>query len=251
MYLTSIQIEELVLKNQYKYTGNKGQSRCFSGHFENSTKLPALALPGGDIGELVVLYSAGITYGIDIDLLQSVKTLEEIVGKGKNDEYQHSIVGNAEECRYLHLLSENPEMYSLNKENVSTLFSTMEQSFLGKKGQSKYNEVYKESACVFVQGEVGVLPHYIFETFEQRIDARILIYHKTFVDQRRRNFSTNLYKNEAVKLYAGLSEEYLYEALSEIGDAHVIETVNKLDPNMPIYSATISPSGSVKIENYS
>ncbi len=251
MYLTSSQIEELISENQYKYTGNKSQSRCFSGHYENNTNLPALALPGGDIGELVVLYAASITYGIDIDLLQSTKILKELVGKGNNDVYQHSMADNAEECRYLHLLSETPEMYSLKSDDISALYSTIEQSLLSKKKQSKFNEVYKESACVFIEGEVGILPHYIFETFEQRIDARIFIYHKTLVDERRRAYATNLFKNNAVKLYNGLSEEYLYEVLSEIGDAHVIETVNRIDPHVPIYSAVISSSGSIKIENYS
>lgn len=251
MYLTSSQIEELISENQYTFTGNTNESRCFSGHFENSINLPALALPGGDIGELAVLYSASLAYGFEVNLVESIKVIEDIVGTRKSDTYQHSGLNCAEECRYLHLLSESPEIYSIKKDAVTDLFSTIEQSRIGSKTSSGFKELYRESACVIVDGNVGILPHYIFETYEQKIDARIFIYHKTFVDQRRHKISEALVERKAVKLYKGLSEEYLYEVISEIGDSHVIETINKIDSKIPIYSAVITPSGVIKIENYS
>ncbi len=251
MYLTSSQIEELISENQYTFTGNTNESRCFSGHFDNSNNLPALALPGGDIGELAVLYSASLVYGFEVNLLQSAKVIEDIVGTSKNSMYQHSSLNCAEECRYLHLLSESPEIYSIKKDSATDLFSTIEQSRIGSKTSSGFKELYRESACVIVEGNVGILPQYMFETYEQKINARIFIYHKTFVDQRRHKISQALIKTKAVKLYKGLSEEYLYEVISEIGDAHIIETVSKIDSKIPIYSAVITPTGAIKIENYS
>lgn len=251
MYLNRDQIEELITQNQYKFKGKKEESRCFSGHYVNSDLLPALALPGGDIGEIVLVQSAAEIYGFEVDIKKSIKILQEIVGINKTTSFQHSSVNIAEQCRYLHLLSESPEIYSIKKETINALFSTVEQSNLVKKTNSQQRESVKENACLIIDAEIEILPQYMFETYMQKFDSRILIYHKKYVDQRRRTFASNLYENKVVNLYEGLSKEYLYEVLSEIGDSHVIETVTKIDPSIPIYLATLSPKGSVVIENYS
>ncbi|HRN69650.1 MAG TPA: hypothetical protein PLS49_00565 [Candidatus Woesebacteria bacterium] len=251
MYLNQDQIEELIFQNQYNFKGKKEESRCFSGHYENNELLPALALPGGDIGDIFILQAAAETYGFKVDIKKSIKILKEIVGNGKNYQFQHSSINSAEQCRYLHLLSENPEIYSLKKDTIPGLFSTIEQSVLVKKTDNKEKELVKENACIIVDVDIAIFPQYIFETYLQKFNSHVFIYHKKYVDERRHTFAKKLYENKIVDLYEGLSEEYLYEVLSEIGDSHVFETVTKIDSRIPIYSATFSSHGSIKIEKYS
>lgn len=249
MYLSSDQIEELILENQYDFSGNKFQSRCFSGHFENNVSLPALALPGGDIGEILILLSASHTYGFDCDLLKSIKIIKEVSAAAKSQEYQHFNQFAAEECRYLHLLSESPEIFSLKSEMVNSVFRTLEQSELIKNEEKIHKEVYRESACIIIEGNKGVLPHYLFQSAQGTIDARIFIYHKSLIDERRKLIAKNLFQSKAINLLEGQDEEYIYEVLSEVGDSHLFEVLHRIDSNLPIYSATLTPI--IKIELYS
>lgn len=251
MYLTLEQIEELIHENQYAFKGKKYESRCFSGHHENSNDLPALALPGGDMGELAVILAASLTYGFECNILECAKILKKVVGVAKTNNFQHSVDTAAEQCRYLHLLSENPEIYSLNKESVEQLFRTLQQSELATKTGKMREDKQKESACIIFQGENGLLPHYHFKDIQGDIDARIFIYHKTLIDERRKEFSQKLYQSKAVKLFEGFTDEYLYEVLSEIGDSHLFETLHMIDSNLPIYSASYITSENLEVEKYS
>lgn len=251
MYLTLDQVEELISENFYDFSGNKYQSRCFSGHYENTTDLPALALPGGDIGELCVSLAASIEYGFECNLKKTAEIIKNIAVKGRSKSFQHSMLHAAEECRYLHLLSENPEIYSLENGSVDHLFGTLEQSELVPKTEKKDQESTKENACIVFEGEKGILPQYVFSSAQQEISARVFIYHKSLVDERRKIIAKELYENNAVDLYEGLNDEYLYEVMSELGDSHLFETINKIDNKLPIYSASLTTSGKLKVEKYS
>lgn len=250
-YLNTNQVQELIYKNRYTFEGNKYKSRCFSSEYENLDSLPPLALPGGDIGELAVLLSASINYGFDLNLNTAWKILNKLVATDKNGKNQHSSSHNAEHCRYLSFLSENPESYGLNSESIKELFSTVEQSELLKNEQKMKGSYRKESALIIVEGEQGVFPHYMFESSDGKEDVYVLIYHKTRVDGRRKQYIEKLLSGGSVNLYEGLGEDYLYEILSETADEHLFETVKNIDLMLPIFTANIPEEGSIKVEQLS
>ncbi len=247
-YLNSSQVQELVSQNRYQWGGNKYKSRCFSGDYDNSNELPALALPGGDIGELAILFAASRAYSFDLTLDVAVKTLRNIVGRGKSTTFQHSTSHNAEHCRYLHFLSENPEIYGLDKEMISELFRTVEQSEMLPLPLSFHTQKKKENALIIVEGNEGVFPHYLFDTYNGKSDVYVQVFHKTLSDERRKLFSKKLVSSNAVVLYEGLDDTYLYEVLSEMSDVHLFETVRLIDPQLPIFTVQIPETGSIKVE---
>jgi len=67
------------------------------------------------------------------------------------------------------------------------------------------------------------------------------------IDGRHRALSKNLIKNSNVKLYGDLTDEYLYEVLSEMSDTHLFETIKQIDSFLPIYSVSITDSSTVDI----
>jgi hypothetical protein len=250
-YLTIEQIEELVRNNIYEIPKKKYQSRCSTGQISNDINMPALALPGGDVGEIAILYSASKQYGFECNLEMSVLLLNKIVGKGKSNENKHLQISIAEDCKYLHFLSEDPERYSLSKDMVSELFSHIEQAELLKTLLKKGNRGQVENACLIVQGNKGVLPQYLFENYSQNFAASVLIYHKSLINERRKAFIHSLYYHKAVKLPSNLDEEYLYEILSDVAEDHFYSYISQLDFNLPIYSVQILPNNQIKLESYS
>lgn len=104
--LNKQQVGELVLENRYPVAGNKFLSRCIDGRYENKLKvsarggsafggkgqklkvkevsLPALALPGGDLGELALILATGNAFGFEVDGKKAFEVLVEIVGGEEN-----------------------------------------------------------------------------------------------------------------------------------------------------------------------
>lgn len=250
-YLDINQIEELVSENRYTYQGIKHLSRCFEGNYDNSDQLPALALPGGDIGDLAVLFSASKLYGFDYDIEESIKVIEKIVGKMSRTTYKHLHDHSAERCLYLHFLSENPEIFSLNEADFTYFTKKLQKQGLISSVSFSGAPKYDEGAVIIFEGKDGVYPQYEFNSITTQFHSKIFIFHRTLVEERRKIFARQLVQSNAVSLYDNLNEEYLYEILSDVGDTHLFETILKLDPKLPIYNAVVSDTGRVKVEKAS
>lgn len=250
-YLTIGQVQELATNNSYEIPAEKYRSRCFSGNFINNTELPALALPGGDIGEIAVLYSASNEYGFECNLKSSVNILKEVVAKSKNSKYKQVFSISAKDCKYLHFLSEDPEKYSLSKEMIKDIFSYIEQPKLQENPFKSEKKGMIEKSCLIVQGNKGILPQYTFKDYTQTFDASVFVYHKSLVNERRKVFIKDLVRHKAVKLNDGLHEEYLYEILSDMAEFHLFTFLTQIDLHIPIYSVEILPNNKIKVESYS
>lgn len=250
-YLTVSQVEELVSVNRYVYKGEKFQSRCFSGNYQNSERLPPLALPGGDIGDLAVLISASESYGFDCSIQGSIEVMKKLVGAISITTFQHLPEHTAEQCRYLHFLSENPEIFSLNNEKLTEFIQNLKKQGLIDTLDQYRAPKQKESALIIYEGLEGLYPQFEFDSFTTKFNAQVLIFHRTLVDERRKMFVSYLLKEKVVTLYNNLDEDYLYEILSDVGDTHLFETVLKIDPHLPVYNVAVSENGKVKVDKAS
>ena len=251
-YLSRDQIEELVSNNLYDYEGNPFKSRCFSGIYQKDVNLPALSLPGGDIGELAILFSAAENYGFKLNISKISKIFSKLIGKSLNSTFnsiqEHSIT----ECRYLHYLLQQSEGYELS--------GTAKESFLAtavKFGLSQPNlaidKTYKvkEQACIILEAQKGLFPQFTFETSNGSFETSVFVIQKTLVDKRHRELSRLLVENIAVKLYKGLDADYLYEVLSEMTDIHLLQTMTLIGSAIPIYSVIVDSKGKISVEKVS
>lgn len=83
--LNKDQVFGLVASNKYPPSEKtKFLSRCIDGRYQNEKGLPALATPGGDLGELALILATAQAFGFEIDEERALRVLIEVVGGEEN-----------------------------------------------------------------------------------------------------------------------------------------------------------------------
>lgn len=251
--LSTQQIHELVASNRYKvHPDTKSLSRCIDGRYENSDSLPALAIPGADLGEIMVVLAAGNDYGFDVDAEKTVKVLTEIVGGMKNLSFHTDSHANPKQaaagCGHVKQALLDPEAYKLRSKQVSFIQNLSNKLRESGANETKLHGEHEEGAVLMIEGNYGIMPQYMVETDAGQKKAEVFIFHRTLTDQRRRLFANKLVENNAVKLYNGCDAEYLYEVLSNMTDEHLFETSTKLAKGLPIYGIIFDENGGFKVK---
>ena len=249
-YLDAHHIEELVRRNCYDLDPNSLQeSRCICGIYENSSNLPALAIPGGDLGEIAIALASAYSFGFEISYKGLQDSLKEIIG---NKNRIKSILNYGHDpylCPYLRALNKYPQQYGFGDE-AKEQFNELIRDF-GISKDRLIIEPFKsknEQALIILQGSKGIYPRYVFETDYGRWESSVLIYQKTLVNLRHKALSKKLVEKRDVKLFKGLDEEYLYEVISEMTDTHLFETLQHIDSALPIYSVTVPENNDIDIK---
>ncbi len=248
-YLNNSQVEELTRANLYTYTGNPYKARCFSADYSNNPNLPALSIPGGDIGELAILISASITYGFELNVTKATTTLLSLIEGKENATFNYLKEHTIDSCIYLNHLLESASDYGIDEQGIHDLLKATKILGLSEGFKPSEKEDY-ENACIIIEAEYGLFPNYTFDSGEGRLNAKVLLFNKTYIDRRHTELSKLLVKNNAVKLFAGLDESYLYQILSETAETHLFETLKKRDTALPIYAVSVLPSGKISINAY-
>jgi len=240
-YLDVHHIEELVRRNSYDLDPDTlHQSRCICGNYENKVDLPALSIPGGDLGEIAIALSSAYSFGFELSIKGFQDNLKDVIG---HKDILRSINDSGHDpylCPYLRAVIKYPSQYGFDIEAAEQFNEFIRDSGISK--DRLINEPFKrknEEALIILQGSKGIFPRYIFETDYGRWESSVLIYHKTLVNARHKALSKKLIENKSVKLYKDLNEEYLYEVISEMTDIHLFETLQHIDSVLPIYDITI------------
>lgn len=238
--LSKSHIQDLVSTNTYK-TDDFYISRCVDGRYPNSSRLPALAIPGADAGQLAVLYTAANQYGFIIDEDLTLQTLLDVIGGKKNFSF-HTDKHNLKEglgggCGYLKLLKSDPEAFEIDKFQVENLINKqLAQVVEYGSSETVLEGEHKEGAAIQIEGEYGIMPSFSLEISEGTASVQVFVYHKTFVDRRHRVLAEKLIENKAVVLYDGLDATYLSQVLSETAEMHLYETLKRLAKGLPLYN---------------
>jgi len=249
-YLDTYHIEELVRKNSYAIdTASIQLSRCICGIYESTPNLPALSLPGGELGEVAIALASAYSFGYELSYKGLQDSLKEITGR---KDILKSAPGQGHDpylCPYLHAVIKFPSEYGFDNEakeqfNELIRYSGISEDRLIIGPKKRKNE----EALIILQGSKGLFPRHVFETDYGRWESSVLVYQKTLIDARHKALSKKLIKNEHVKLFNGLNEEYLYEVLSEMTDTHLYETLRRIDPAIPIYSVVFDENDEFKIK---
>lgn len=246
-------IEDFVYTNKYLINpSQKFLSRCIEGGYLNDKHIHPLSIAGADTGDLAILYATANMYGFEINENKAYKTFLEIIGGPANFSFHshhkatanHSAVG----CAHMSQIKLHPEVYSLDTAQIELIAKQSHDA--EKKGAQetilKGNS--QEGAVIQIQGEWGIYPQYHVKTSESTMPIQVFIFHKTQTDERHRALAKKLVENKAVKLFANLDEEYLYEVLSSTTEDHFFETIKRVAVGLPIFDVIFKNNGSVAIE---
>lgn len=259
--LNSSQIQLLVKENSYKVDEkNRFLSRCIDGRYENKSKvksqkskveenLPALAIPGADLGELALLIACANDFGLEVDYEKVFQSLVEVIGGLKNFSYHTDFHhgGLALGCGHFSQILKDFVAYNLQKRDIKFLEEKLK--FLQRNSVLPVilEGNHDEGAILIVKGNFGVYPRFVIETEEGKKEVSIFVYHQTLVDERHRLLVKRLIDNKAIKLFDGLDQEYLYEVLSQEAENHLLETVNRLAFDLPIFKVVFNNDGRFKL----
>ncbi|PIS15491.1 hypothetical protein COT62_03415 [Candidatus Roizmanbacteria bacterium CG09_land_8_20_14_0_10_41_9] len=273
--LSKDQLQDLIDENKYSVDPDKKfLSRCIDGRYENESGLPALAMPGGDAGELALLFATANTYGFSVKNEDAYKILTEIIGgeknlgihtdehvsiqiqnsklkiknynsKVKNDELVNSVLMG---CGHIKQIGLDLEAYKLTNEQLTFIKTVTAQAVKKGAKQTSLRGEHMESAVVIIKGNWGIYPRYTFDTSSGNTLTEIFIYHASLANERRKLFAEKLLKQKAVELFDGLDADYLYQALSDVGENHLMETAKRLASGLSLYEVTFGNQGEQKIE---
>ena len=266
-------VRELIAKNRYKVDEKiKFLSRCIDGRYPTSsrlaglrgasqnTQLPALAFPGGDVGELALIFATANSYGFEVDGEKAYKILIETIGGEKNfgiHSDHHAVPAgrqgdankSASGCGHWKQINLDPQAYNIEKDQIDFIQKKLDDLKKNKKIKEIILEgEHLEGAVLLVKGSWGILPRYKIETDGGSQETQVFIYHQSLVDARHQVLASAWFKRKAVKLYNGCNKDYLYEALSEMAEYHLMETVRRLAKGLPIYTINFEDDGEFEIK---
>jgi len=105
-----------------------------------------------------------------------------------------------------------------------------------------------EGAVLLIKGDWGVFPQYRLDTDHGTHTVQVFVYHSSLVDERNRLLAKKLIENKAVKLYKGCDEVWLYDALSDMSEEHLMETARRLAKGLAIYSVEFNEEGDYELK---
>lgn len=253
MKLNTEEVYTLVHKNSYFVNeAMRNISRDSCGEYSNTTNLPALSLPGGDIGLLLSLISAANTYAFELDLPEALITLCNLIG-GTNNFSFHNTYSNIVSlsdisCTYIKYILSNLQDFDISekdKQVFSKLFAEVSTKHLEQFEQK--SDVH-EGGILLVKGEYGILPRFSFMSDNGMVSGSVYVFQKTLAEQRNRVFAQELIKDGAVILFEGLSEEYLSDAISDTMENHFFQTIPHIFPDIPLFTITFAEDSTYTVE---
>jgi hypothetical protein len=250
--LDNAQVQELVAKNKYKLTDtNRNTARCIDGRYENSEELGALAIPGGDLGELAALYATANEFGFEVDYDKALISLQSVTGKNNfcwhTDTHGEKDV-LASGCGHMKQMRLDPKAYNLEPDQIEVLNKQVEKAFKDGGKQTELQGDHQEGAVLIIRGEYSVMPQYYLQTDHGKVKVQVFEFHHSLVSERLKTWAKKLVEDGAVKLLDHLDDEYLYQVLSEKMDDHLFETSKRLAKTLPIFRVHFQDDGSAEIE---
>lgn len=247
------QVNELILQNKYPINPKtKFLSRCIDGRYKNKKNLEVLAYPGADPGELALVLATGNAYGFEVDLDLAYQSLLNVI-QGVENFHIHTDTHERKGeigagCGHLRQIKTDPKAYNLEDQQIEELFNKLKE--VKEKGAKEVllKGEHMEGAILQIKGNYGVYPQSAFVSAEGRLGVQVFVYHQTLVDERHKAWVRELIKNQAVRLFKGCDEEYLYEALSEVSETHLLETAKRLAHGFLIYSVGFDKGGNFTLK---
>lgn len=250
LLLSKEHVFDLVQENRYR-PENPVLARCIDGRYKASPALPALAFPGGDAGELLVLFSAGRSYGFEIDRTKAWEALVATVGGVKKlgfhtDTHAASGVPLAG-CGHIKQISLDPGAYNVDADDVAFTVEAFAKAVKEGARETVLEGEHEEGALLLIRGDWGVYPRHTLLVQSQKKQVSVFEFQQTLSDRRHRTLAEKLVETEAVIMHGGADTEYLYEVLSEVTESHLLETAKRLGKGAPVYDVVFDKGGTFEV----
>lgn len=233
--MTDREVEDFIRRESYSFS-NRVISRCIDGRYAKDKGLPALAIPGADIGQIVMLFAVANKMKFILDPDKAFEALIEVVGGVENirihTDSDNSDKGIAAGCGYFTQVKESPEYFGVTKEQVDIIEQKFDELIKQGAQQVELHGDHMEEGALIIKGNRSIRPQGIF-----------FVYHKTLVDERNRKISDVLFKDNEIMANS------FYNRLSGTGDIlgvsdeHFRKIKTKLKPNIPSFNVTFSNDG--------
>ena len=232
------QIAELITENKYEIDQkSKFRSRCIDGRYSQQENLPALAIPGGDYGQLAIILSTARTYGFDVDLGKAITALQEIVGGVNNIEICSDSI-----C--IQQILAHPEIYNISKEDFDDITSLLEKAQVAGAQKQTLQGEHREGAILLLEGDYGVYPQCSMHTDIGVMTVQVYVYHQSLAKERNREIAEKLIELNAIQLSDSVDVNYLYVAFSETMEDLLFETLKNVAKATPIFRINFKNNGS-------
>ncbi len=221
------------------------KTRCNDGrHTHNTNELSAFAIPGGDMGQLMIIASSGKRYGFDIDLDASYKILCDIVSGEHNlgfhtDSIHYASKNMWDGCEYIRALRADPSRYGLTIQDIEECLSYFNHAVKRGITPQVLQGEHREGALLVVYGGYGVCPGTRLSIEGHTKEIQVFVHQMNLMNSRHRRLAFELIKQNAVQLHAGCDEEYLYEVFSETAETHLFESIKFQKRGIPVYEVHI------------
>lgn len=226
---------EVVSENVYRVDPEGlHRVRCIEGNYESDYRLPAITYPGGDAGVLGLIYASGQAYGFEIDHSKAFTILLAI--SGGIDLF--SCCQAPEQSDTSLYLPFAPDV-SFDEDDIQAFLHQMEHVCDHSTEVHQTDHRLRESAIIKVKGDYGIFPQSELRDEQRRIPVSVYIYQQTLMDRHLRVIARELYEQNAVELYSGCDDEYLYEVMSEMADTLLYSSLQNEFKQIPIFTVAV------------
>jgi hypothetical protein len=242
--LTKEQLFQLVVENSYSVSPEQQNAvRCVDGNYPNEKDLPVITFPGGDLGILAMIYASAQSYGFEIDFNRVINTLLGISGGIEKFSCYKSSTPSS--------LSEMIPFYS----DVE-IDESLQQSLIqvAEEAQKKSRMVHErptesaENALVTIKGFSGLYPQASLDTENGAKHIQIYVQQQTLLDARNKKTAKLLLENNAITLFEGCDQEYLYEVFAEMSDYCFYYGLQKEIKQIPLYTVQFTDLAHFEIQ---
>jgi hypothetical protein len=148
-------------------------------------------------------------------------------------------------CGHFKQAAKDPSVYGLVEEEIKAINGFLKEAIKkGAKCEILPGE-HLEGAVLLVKGDHwSVAPQLISNS--EIMEA--FVYQKTLDNKRRKILVKHLLPY--VKAPFSVDEEYLYQILSQVTDNQLLETVNRLAKDLPMYEVEFEGDGGFEIRKF-
>jgi hypothetical protein len=244
LILTKEQLYQVVQSNRYTFDKlNLNLSRCIDGRYQNMVGLPPLTIPGGDIGQLAIIFAAANNFGFAVDKEKVFEILIDFLQGEKNfhfhtdDHSDERILAGG--CSYFKLVKQEPEKFFVTNKEIDFIEDKLAKLVKDEVKPTILHSHHDEAAVVMIKGNEGILPRFEIETTTdgevRKITSSIFVFHQTLFKDRQKKLAEMLLAQKAVTLFPGLDAEYLTFTLVETGENHLLETLSQIAKELPLF----------------
>ncbi len=244
-FINSNQLSHLIINHRQKIKSNTYTCSCFDVYLEKTLKTP-LFIPGGDLGQIAILFSAANSFGFEINKEKLLAIYFEFL-KGQNNFFLER------NCYYLNLLKNQPEKFQLEEKDIKFL-----EEIVNTINQKPSQSVFQKDNCpqgvIMIKG-YETIPSRSFLKIktvegEKMIEIFLIIFQQTLFEERQKILAKKLFQEKVVKLFPNLNEEYLAMSLIETGEEHFYFYINNYAKNLPLYQVFFKKDLQFEIKDF-